>query len=444
MDHLSRPLREGVRYLLIQHTYFAAGLTHPDRLVDADTYNGVGVPTAMATKRRIVFGKTFASRLGNAQEVGFVLAHEIMHFASGHPQRMERYMNSGLYDRPFNPGLANTCMDALINGILIEDRIGTMPKRDGKVIGITPSNFAIEFQIGQGKIDLDMLWEDLYKLVLDEGKAPPPPQGSGAGAGDGQGGDGQGAGGGMGNDVRPDVDADGTGGEHGPDPEPMTEGEAKALASAISNAAKQAGNKARHLSRALDKWTEPQVDWQEVLPAFVVRSAGQTDQDWSRPRRSQWAGRGMYYPRDTGVTTAPILFGIDTSGSVSRGELQAYLSEFAYIATEVGCEAIVAMPCDAQVHDVHIWRDGDGDVEDWLLDVAAKLVGGGGTEFGPVFTMGDKVAAEEGFDYSCCVFFSDGYPMGWPREWHKPTLWCFTSDIKAPWGQTIQIKEQKR
>lgn len=448
MDHLPPVVREGVRYMLYRHTYFSAALAHPDRLACTDIYSGVSVPTAMATKRRIVFGETFANKLQLPKYIAFVLGHEIVHFSSGHPQRMERYAKAGtLFDRVFDPKLANVCMDVLINGILIEDGIGAPPPEE--ICPIWTPQKVHKLNIEPSDVDLSMLWEDLYKKVLDANPPPPPPPPEGGGSGDedgsGQGGvstpgDGEGGGSGQGlaGDVRPDVDANGSGQAN--DPDPMSETESKALAAAISSAAKQAGKASLRLSRALDRWTEPQVDWQDMLSTFVVRSSGDTDVDWSRPKRRQWSSRGHYYPRDIGVTTPPFLVGVDTSGSVSVQELQTFFGELASIAVDVGCEKLVVVPCDASVDEVHEWTPDEGDAEDWVREVAEKLHGGGGTKFEPVFEAGEKYARDTNTEFAGCVFFTDGYPFGWPEPWHAPVIWVITTDVVAPWGITANVK----
>jgi predicted metal-dependent peptidase len=73
---------------------------------------------------------------------------------------------------------------------------------------------------------------------------------------------------------------------------------------------------------------------------------------------------------------------------------------------------------------------------DDLADIRVKgAPGRGGTSFHPPFAYLD----EEGIVPDTMIYLTD--MMGaFPEEPRYPTVWCATSDIKAPFGETVRVK----
>ena len=85
--------------------------------------------------------------------------------------------------------------------------------------------------------------------------------------------------------------------------------------------------------------------------------------------------------RLTGV--APIVFAIDTSGSMSEKYLRQSISELNTLIEEVAPEQVTVIQCDYDVTDVQVFQSGDT-VE------GLNITGGGGTRIKPVFDYIDE------------------------------------------------------
>jgi predicted metal-dependent peptidase len=88
------------------------------------------------------------------------------------------------------------------------------------------------------------------------------------------------------------------------------------------------------------------------------------------------------------------------------------------------------MSCDAAVHSIHELQ-GDCDI----YSLKPELKGGGGTNFIPAF---EKVE-ELGIRPDCLIFFTDGYGTFPTEPPPYPVVWVMTTDIVAPFGETIKV-----
>ena len=97
--------------LLLRHPFFGNMATRL-RIVAADDWCG----TAAVDGKFMYFNTQFFNALTN-KEIEFVLAHEILHMVFDHLTRRE--------DR--DPRLYNIACDYIVNNLLVDDRIGTIP-----------------------------------------------------------------------------------------------------------------------------------------------------------------------------------------------------------------------------------------------------------------------------------------------------------------------------
>ena len=132
-------------------------------------------------------------------------------------------------------------------------------------------------------------------------------------------------------------------------------------------------------SQGWQRWAEeafhPPQPWRELLGAAVRSAASGSgageDYSYSRPSRRSAGVPGAVLPslrrRPPRVSVV-----IDTSGSVSDGELGSALLEVAAIARSVGGrrDLVTVLPCDAAARIVHPLCRGEG----------IPLLGGGGTD----------------------------------------------------------------
>lgn len=186
----------------------------------------------------------------------------------------------------------------------------------------------------------------------------------------------------------------------------------------------------------------PQVDWRRAV-RFFAASAGRTRLVTTTRRESARYGRTAL-PGRAGDPRAPttarlaagtkirrqheLLVAVDTSGSISNGQLDAFFTEIHGI-WRAGAHVLVAA-CDAEVHGVFEYRG----------TVPLEIGGGGGTAFDPVFAwMRDQ--REHRFDG--VIYLTDGY--GPAPETRPPckVLWVVTSDDgmgeHLPWGRQIRL-----
>lgn len=174
-----------------------------------------------------------------------------------------------------------------------------------------------------------------------------------------------------------------------------SEVELGALRRQTAEAVREAAEKSRGTVPAgLVRWADgelapPRVDWRTKL-AQVARTAvafrlGAVDFRYHRPSRRQSAlGIGVGKPvLPALVQPVPqVGIAIDTSGSMSAKELSTSVSEAGGILRAVGAE-VTFLACDASVGAVKKVRS--------EKELAESLVGGGGTDFAPVFRAVEKL-----------------------------------------------------
>lgn len=198
------------------------------------------------------------------------------------------------------------------------------------------------------------------------------------------------------------------------------------VAAAVENAKKQ-GKMPAGLDRLLTDLFDPKKDWKELLElALTTALMGNARFSFSKPSH---AGRvtGLCLPGlSKGVQLRKAVIGVDTSGSIDEKTLKTFVSETRGILASCGVQEAHIVYCDARIHDVHIVPSG----EEY---VPAKIGGGGGTRFEPVFEYADSEDAE------CVVYFTDMYGS-FPDRPDYPVVWAATTDVEGPWGQTVQIE----
>ena len=181
------------------------------------------------------------------------------------------------------------------------------------------------------------------------------------------------------------------------------------------------------LRRFIDDLLHPQLTWAELLRRWAGEHGKPDDYSFARPSR-RCHGLGVYLP---GIFTgghADVVFLIDSSGSMTRGEITRGVSEAQGILEELGSEMRVLV-CDAAVHV-------DMTVED-ALEIEIK--GGGGSNFIPAF----DAIVESGFT-GAVIAVTDGM-IDVPAEMPpgiKGCLWLTSPNYNPPttvWGDHIVI-----
>ena len=142
----------------------------------------------------------------------------------------------------------------------------------------------------------------------------------------------------------------------------------------------------------------------------------------------------MGYKKNRKLTIA---VAIDTSASISENDFKTFFAEITNIY-QSGSN-IILIECDAKVHTVAKFKKNH----------IPEFVGGGGTDFRPVFkAIGqkeDKLLMEKP---DALIFFTDGYGIA-PNMPNIPTLWCLTKNGRMPmndnreeisWGTVLHLE----
>lgn len=192
-----------------------------------------------------------------------------------------------------------------------------------------------------------------------------------------------------------------------------------------ANAAKAMGKLPAHLERFVDQLVVPKVDWRERLRRFVTE-VSRDDYTWARPNR-RYLAHNMYLPSLHSESMGEIVVAIDTSGSIDQVTLNAFGSEIKAIVQSVRPAKTTVIYCDAAVNHVDEFLPND--------ELKFKLHGGGGTDFRPPFALLEK----ENKRPVCFVYLTDMYGT-FPKDPGYPVMWCATTNIVGPFGETVPIE----
>lgn len=360
------------------------------------------VPIAATDGENLILNPTTFFKYTLAERV-FIVAHEILHCIYNHCILSRPFNQSGKVkfadgsSLPYDAQMMNVAMDLVINDALIKSGVGSFPKE-----GCHDTSIATA----------DDSFLDAYKKVY---KKKPENKGGGGG----------------GFDV---LLAPGAG--SGKDPGKAQQGRSQAewdtaVAGAIATAKAQ-GKMPAALERLLGEVLDPVIPWQEHIRAFFARKVGNSAYNWRKPDK-RMIQRDIFTPARSGYGCGDVIVAVDTSGSIGQKEIDIFFGEVRGILEDVKPMKIHLVWCDAQVHRV--------DELDSGADLAGlKPVGGGGTDFRPVFDW----AEQSNVRADAIVYFTDmmgTFPDHAPQT---PVIWAdIYGRIKAPFGETIAIPLRK-
>ena len=193
-----------------------------------------------------------------------------------------------------------------------------------------------------------------------------------------------------------------------------------------------AGKVPAGISRYIQVFTEPKMDWRQML-RMNIQSILKSNFSFSRPnRKSQHSGAIL--PGMLNEETIDVSVAIDMSGSISNKQAQDFLSEVKGIMDEYKDFKLDLWCFDTEIYN---YAKFTGDSSDEINDYEVK--GGGGTDFEANWNF----MKEEGIEPKRFIMFTDGYPCGsWGDENYCETLFIVHGDetITAPFGQTAHYK----
>lgn len=148
---------------------------------------------------------------------------------------------------------------------------------------------------------------------------------------------------------------------------------------------------------ALNELIAPSVDWKAYLRDCIDSSSRhvQTYSKWNRR-----SGR-VIFPAQTG-NHINLVFGVDTSGSMSNEDLGEALSELRSIMESFDSWSMKLISCDSVAHLIGEYESEEGDD---FSSVNKQLIGGGGTDMQPMVSF----AEDFGDTPNALVIVTDGY-----------------------------------
>ena len=382
--------------LLMRHPFFGNMATRL-KLIDASEW----CETLATDGRNFYYNNDFVLKL-KPKEAEFGFAHEVLHNVFDHMGRRG--------DRI--PKLSNIAADYAVNQILKDERIGEVPSwikifQDNKYRSWSYEQIYDDLYEKADKIDVDALGEMLDEHLED--------------------GEGEDGGGGNG-----DQEGNGKGRPR------LTEAEKKAIRDEIKEAmgaaaqSAGAGKVPAGIARMITDFTEPKMDWRELL-RMNIQSILKSNFSFSRPnRKSQHSGAVL--PGMTNEETVDVSVAIDMSGSISDAMAKDFISEVKGIMDEYHDFKLDLWCFDTNVYN---YAKFSGDNADDILTYQVK--GGGGTDFDANF----EFMKENEIEPKRFIMFTDGYPCGsWGDENYCESLFVIhgNDSIIAPFGQTAYYK----
>ena len=377
-------------------------------------------PTAGTDGRKFYYNADFVDRLDD-NEVLFLCGHEVLHCVYDH--------FGARADYDYDHQLYNAAGDYVINIQLTED-------------GFTP--------ITTVKILLDWKYQGLtshevYEQLKEKFKCKEPQNGEldtlddhmGPGSGFGEGEDGKEEGGFATGDK--EGEEGGGQGQGSGKPGPLTDEEKQqikdelkeAIISAADNAG--AGNCPAGIERMIKEWTEPKMNWRDLIRC-QIESSIKSDYTFMRPSRKSQQTNAIIPGMNNGELLEVDL-AIDLSGSISHEQQRDFFSEIKGIMEQYLDFRIRVWCFDTEVYNMQEFTQDN--LDDFMN---YEAIGGGGTEFMCNWEyMKENDICPEQF-----VMFTDGYPCG---AWGDPD-YCDTVFIihdnqraEAPFGITAHYEE---
>ena len=378
--------------LLLKHPFFGNMATRL-QLIDASEW----CPTLATDGRNFYYNNEFVYKL-KPKETEFGFAHEVLHNVFDHIGRREGR----------DPALSNIAADFAVNQVLVDERIGEIPKfikifQDNRYRGWSYEQIYEDIKTRCKTIDMSTLGE-----LLDEHL------------------DGKGS------------DEDGGDEKDGNSRPRLTAEEKKQIRDEIKEAmlaaaqAAGAGRIPAGIQRMIGDFTEPKMDWRELL-RLNIQSIIKNNFSFTRPnRKSQHSGAIL--PGLLNDETIDVCVSIDMSGSITDTQAKDMLSEVKGIMDEYADFKLTIWTFDTKVYNQQTFTSENAD------DISSyKTIGGGGTSF----ECNWNYMKENEIEPKRFVMFTDGYPCdGWGDENYCETLFIIhgTESITAPFGQTAYYK----
>ena len=335
-------------------------------IMSTDYFFTTELPTMAATTvggNKIYVNEEFLNSM-NRKERAFVIAHEMLHIFLEHIGRQTEHN--------YHPKLWNVATDFCINSFITElkeNRV-EMPK-----VGLYDNKYKA------------MSADQIYQILLEENDGDPEKaagQFGEAGNGDGE-----------------PAPFDVLGRIPMSDAQ-RTENRQKIAASMGQHdmdKVKNMGDGYADLIRQFEDLIESKIPWQQVLREYITQTS-KNRYTYNRPSRKSYHSR-IIFPTMTG-DNIELVFGVDTSGSMSDKDLGEALSELHSICEDFDNWSVDLISCDTEAHLIGEYISEDGDD---FASIDTGLVGGGGTAMGSMAVYANEREEQP----AVCVIITDGY-----------------------------------
>jgi len=363
------------------------------------------IPTAATNGRDMFYNPDFIDSFDRSGYIAFLLGHEVLHMVYEHVgRRLDR-----------DKELWNIAIDYVVNGILVEQKIGTLIPNcyyDDKYKGMSANA--------------------IYDILLAEREDGQDPSSGGKSI-----------------DVHlddPDPDSNASGNKKSEDgtgqsaqplsPEELEDAQTAMKAVLIDLATSMAGSGQvpPDISRLVGDLTDPVMDWRELINASIT-SHRKDDYTFSRPnKRSQFFGAVL--PGFSTLNDAiDVAVAIDYSGSISKTMVRDFVSEVKGIMQTFDSFKLRLWTFDTSVSGYAEFDEYNIDeIDTWSSN------GGGGTEF----MVNWNFMVENDIEPEQFIMFTDGYPWNsWGDEDYVDTIFVIHGNdkIKAPFGMTAYYEK---
>ena len=381
-------------------------------------------PTAATDGVHLYYNRDFVSKL-DIGETQFLVGHEIGHCVLDHFGRRG--------DR--NPQVWNIAGDLVINGELVDAKIGKMirvvkPLWDTKYRGKFTEEVYDELMKNAKVIDFSQMSTLDQHLPLEgdsqeNGSASSNNAKNGKDNMEGDGADASKNENGAGNGNMPTISKEQI--------KDLRDEFREAVIAAA--AAAGAGNTPGFVKRLIKDFTEPKMSWKDLLRQ-QIQSVIRSDFTWTRPNRKTWS-TGVYLPGMDPEQTIDVCVALDTSGS-THAMVKDFVSEVKGIMEQFRDFKIKIWTFDTQCYNVqdfdeHTRHDMD----------TYEVMGGGGTDF----MVNWQFMRDNDIQPKKLIMFTDGYPFGsWGEPDYCDTVFIIhgTESIVPPFGvHAYYPKEEK-
>lgn len=184
------------------------------------------------------------------------------------------------------------------------------------------------------------------------------------------------------------------------------------------------------LVRSIEDMMKPKVPWQKIFLRFLGNALARDDYSFAKPNRRFLSYDDIIMPDLRNNIVGNVVIAVDTSGSISHGQLSQFAAELKKVSHLVNETTVIT--CDASVHEV---------VKLYQMDSFLKKIkfkGGGGTNFTPVFDYIEKYNLSP----EVMIYLTDSYGTFPKLKPNYPVIWILTHEeqIKnVPWGEKAVI-----